>query len=225
MKPTPKLIVMLTHHDVTVPDAAAVFAQCRDTRARYWGFKEEGLPPAEMQALFAAMKSCGKTTCLEVVAYTEPECLRGAALAAACGCDLLMGTVYSDAVNDYCRAHGLRYMPFVGQVTGRPSVLRGTPEGMIDEARRYLAKGVYGIDLLGYRYTGDAAALNRAFAAAVPAPICLAGSVNSPARLDEVKAAGAAYFTIGSAFFEHAFGASIADQINAVCDYMEGPYA
>ena len=136
-----------------------------------------------------------------------------------------MGTVYSDAVRDYCRAHGLRYMPFVGQVTGRPSVLQGTPEGMIDEARRYLAKGVYGIDLLGYRYTGDAAALTRAFVAAVPAPVCLAGSVNSLARLDEVKAAGAAYFTIGSAFFEHAFGGSIADQINAVCDYMEGPHA
>ena len=57
-----------------------------------------------------------------------------------------------------------------------------------------------GIDLLGYRYTGDAAALNRAFIAAVHAPICLAGSVNSFARLDEIKAAGAAYFTIGSAF-------------------------
>ena len=59
MKPAPKLIVMLTHHDVTVRDAAAVFAQCRDTRAQYWGFKEEGLPLAEMQALFADMKACG----------------------------------------------------------------------------------------------------------------------------------------------------------------------
>ena len=37
---------------------------------------------------------------------------------------------------------------------------------MICEAEGYLAKGVDGIDLLGYRYTGDAAALNRAFIAA-----------------------------------------------------------
>ena len=44
MKHTPELIVMLTHNDVTVPDAAAVFARCQHTRARYWGFKEEGLP-------------------------------------------------------------------------------------------------------------------------------------------------------------------------------------
>lgn len=111
MKHTPELIVMLTHNDVTVPDAAAVFARCQHTRARYWGFKEEGLPFAEMQALFAQMKACGKTTCLEVIAYTEPECLHGAEMAAACGCDILMGTVYSDAVHAYCRAHGLRYMP------------------------------------------------------------------------------------------------------------------
>ena len=77
----------------------------------------------------------------------------------------------------------------------------------------------------GYRYTGAAAALNRAFIAAVHAPICLAGSVNSFARLDEIKATGAAYFTIGSAFFAHAFGGDIADQINTVCDYMEAPHA
>lgn len=60
MEHTPELIVMLTHNDVTVPDAAAVFARCQHTRARYWGFKEEGLPFAEMQALFAQMKACGK---------------------------------------------------------------------------------------------------------------------------------------------------------------------
>lgn len=221
MKTAPELIVMLTHNDLTVPNAAEVFAQCKHTRALYWGFKEKGLPFTEMQALFARMKACGKTTCLEVVAYTEQECLRGAEMAAACGCDILMGTVYSDAVHAYCLTHGLRYMPFVGQITGRPSVLHGTPAGMIREAESYLAKGVDGIDLLGYRYTGDAAALNRALVAAVNAPVCLAGSVNSFVRLDEVKAAGAAYFTIGSAFFEHVFGGDIAAQINTVCGYME----
>lgn len=49
--------------------------------------------------------------------------------------------------------------------------------------------------------------------------------MNSFARLDEIKATGAAYFTIGSAFFAHAFGGDIADQINTVCDYMEAPHA
>ena len=90
----PNLIVMLTYHDVTVSNAAEVFELCKDTRAQYWGIKEEGLPLEEMQALFRRMKDCGKITCLEVVAYTEAEGLRGAEIAAACGCDLLMGTVF-----------------------------------------------------------------------------------------------------------------------------------
>ena len=138
--------------------------------------------------------------------------------------DFLLGTVFSEAVNAYCRAHGLRYMPFVGQVTGRPSVLEGTAEEMVCEAKRCLAQGAYGIDLLGYRYTGDAPALNRALTAAV-GPVCIAGSVNSYARLAEIRAAGAAYFTIGSAFFDHVFGDDFAAQIDAVCAYMEADHA
>ncbi|MFR5909154.1 MAG: YqeG family HAD IIIA-type phosphatase, partial [Gemmiger formicilis] len=194
----------LTHNDITVPDAAAVFARCQHTRARYWGFKEEGLPFAEMQALFAQMKACGKTTCLEVVAYTEPECLHGAEMAAACGCDILMGTVYSDAVHAYCRAHGLRYMPFVGQISGRPSILHGTPAEMICEAEGYLAKGVDGIDLLGYRYTSAAAVMNQTFIAAVQRRS--AGGIGQLA-VDEIKLP-AACSTIGSAFLRRFCGIS-----------------
>ena len=224
MNDHPELIVMLTYNDVTVPQAAEIFARCEHTRARYWGFKEKGLPLAQMQELFARMKACGKQTCLEVVAYTEPECLHGAEMAAACGCDFLLGTVFSDAVNAYCKTHGLRYMPFVGRITGRPSVLHGTAAEMIREAKTCLAKGAYGIDLLGYRYTGDAPALNRALTAAV-GPVCIAGSVNSYARLDEIRRTGADYFTIGSAFFDHAFGNDFAAQIDTVCAYMEAVHA
>ena len=192
MNTHPELIVMLTYNDVTVPQAAEVFAKCEHTRARYWGFKEAGLPFAEMRDLFARMKACGKQTCLEVVAYTEAECLRGAEMAAACGCDFLLGTVFSEAVNAYCRAHGLWYMPFVGQVTGRPSVLEGTAEEMVCEAKRCLAQGAYGIDLLGYRYTGDAPALNRALTAAVKsgdsiAKRLIAAGVFTESTWNEVK--------------------------------------
>lgn len=38
------------------------------------------------------MKECGKTTFLEVVAYTEAEELEGAKMAADCGCEILMST-------------------------------------------------------------------------------------------------------------------------------------
>lgn len=221
-KRSPELIVMLTYNDRTVDNAYEIFEQCKESRARYWGFKEKSLPLEEMKRLYAYMKSCGKTTFLEVVAYTKEECLKGAEMAAECGCDVLMGTTFSDEVNDFCKKAGLRYMPFIGDVSGRPSVLDGSIEGMIEEAKGYLAKGVYGIDLLGYRYTKDAAELNRRFAAGVDAPVCIAGGINSFARLDEVKEAAPWAFTIGSAFFDRKFGEGFREQIDRVCEYMKG---
>lgn len=220
MNKTPKLIVMLTHNDLTVKNAYEVFDECKNSKAEFWGFKEEGIPLDEMKKLYAYMKECGKTTILEVVAYTEEECLKGANIAIACGCDILMGTMYFDSINQLCQEHNLKYMPFVGKITGRPSILEGTIEEMIEEANSYLKKGVYGFDLLGYRYTKDAKELNKEFTSKVNAPVCIAGSVNSYQRLDELKEANPWTFTIGGAFFENKFDGSINNQINKVCDYM-----
>ena len=155
-----------------------------------------------MKQLYAHMKACGKTTFLEVVAYSEAEGLAGARIAAECGCDILMGTTFATSILHVCQQHGIKYMPFVGRVSGRPSV------------------GAYGIDLLGYRYTGDAVALNWAIMQGVPAPVCLAGSIDSYQRLDEVCQAAPWAFTIGSAFFENKFDGTFAEQIDKVCDYV-----
>jgi len=220
MENKPELIVMLTHHDYTVKDAYQVFDACKDSCVDCWGFKEEGLDHSAMKALVVHMKDCGKRTALEVVAYTEEECMEGAKMAVACGVDVLMGTLFFDSINDYCKANGLKYMPFVGKITGRPSVLEGTIEGMIEEANALVEKGVYGVDLLGYRYVGDAVALNKAFVAGAKCPVCLAGSISSYKRLDEVKDAGAWTFTIGGAFFENKFDGTFAEQIDKVVDYM-----
>ena len=216
----PELIVMLTHNDRTVENAADIFEQCRNTPAVQWGFKEVGLPPEEMKSLFSYMKSLGKRTFLEVVCYTEQEGLDGAKLAAMCGVDVLMGTMYFDSIHAYCREHQLKYMPFVGKISGRPSVLEGSVSDMIHEANSLAAKGVYGFDLLGYRYTGDAAALNRAFVRQVDRPVCLAGSIASYERLDEVIEAAPWAFTIGGAFFENKFNGSFAEQIEKVIAYI-----
>ena len=217
----PELIVMLTHNDLTVTDACEIFDQCKKSKAKFWGFKEEPLPLEQMQKLFAYMKDCGKTTFLEVVSYSENECLEGARKAVACNCDFLMGTTFFDSVNDFCRENHLNYLPFVGKISGRPSVLEGAPEEMIDEANAYIAKGVYGIDLLGYRYTGDAALLNREFVKNMKVPICIAGSVNSYERLQEIKAVSPWAFTIGGAFFENKFDGTIKEQIDKVCSFMK----
>lgn len=221
MTAAPKLIVMLTHHDRTVKNAFEVFEQAKDAQAEYWGMKEEPLPPEEMKRLYAYMRECGKKTALEVVAYTEDACLAGARLAAECGCDLLMGTLFFDSVHAFCKVNGLKYLPFVGTITGRPSVLSGTVEGIVEEANRCLNKGAWGIDLLGYRYTGDAPALNRAVASRVSGPVCIAGSVDSVQRLDELKQAAPWAFTIGGAFFEQKFGPGFREQIDWVCEYIK----
>lgn len=220
MKCNSELIVMLTYNDHTVNNAYRIFDECKNTKASVWGFKEEPLPLNEMKKLFGYMKQCGKTTALEVVAYNEKQCTEGALKAAECGCDILMGTVYSEKVHTICRENGLRYMPFIGTVTGRPSVLEGSIENMIIQANDLLKKGIYGFDLLGYRYTGDASELNRRFVSEINAPVCIAGSVNSFQRLDEIKAVNPWAFTIGSAFFDNMFGGTFAEQIDKVCDYI-----
>ncbi|MFS9303497.1 hypothetical protein [Streptococcus mitis] len=218
---SPKLIVMLTHNDHTVENASEIFESCKNSKAQYWGFKEKPLPISEMKSLFSRMKSCGKTTFLEVVEYDEESGLHGAKIAKECGCDILMGTVFFDSINQFCKENNMKYMPFVGQITNRPSILEGSIEDMISEAKEYLAKGVYGFDLLGYRYTGDPVKLNNAFVQAIEAPVCLAGSVDSYERLDEVIDTNPWAFTIGSAFFEKKFGTEIHEQINNVCNYIE----
>ena len=219
------LIVMLTYNDRTVDNAHEIFDQCKNTKAKFWGFKEEGYPLEKMKNLFSYMKKHGKSTVLEVVAYTEENCMKGAKIAAECGCSILMGTRFYDSVNEYCKVNNLKYMPYIGHVSGRPSFLEGTVEEMIAEANKYLEKGVYGFALLGYRYTGDSVALNKQFVTQINAPICLAGSIDSYKRLFEVKESGAWAFTIGGAFFENKYGGSFNEQIDKVCDYIKALYA
>lgn len=217
----PQLIVMLTHHDRTVANAREIFEACKHSKAQFWGFKEDGLPLPQMKELYAYMRQCGKTTFLEVVAYTEEECLQGAKMAAECGCDVLMGTLFFDSVNQYCQAQGLKYMPFVGRVTQRPSILEGSAEEMIQQAKAYLHKGVFGLNLLGYRHTGDAEAVIRQFCREVDAPVCVAGSVDNFQKVDTLLCAGAWAFTIGGAFFENKFSGTFAQQIDQVCDHLQ----
>jgi len=221
MKNNPELIVMLTHNDRTAENAHEIFERCKNSKAKFWGMKDKGLPPEQMKKLYAYMKECGKATVLEVVAYTEAECMEGARMAAECVCDILMGTMFSDSVNEFCKKNSITYMPFVGKVTGRPSILEGTAEEMIDQANKYLQKGVYGFDLLGYRYTGDALVLIEKFVSQVNAPVCIAGNINSFERLDETKDVGSWAFTIGGAFFENKFNGTFNRQIDKVCEYMQ----
>ncbi|SNV59743.1 Uncharacterised protein [Staphylococcus simiae] len=215
-----ELIVMLTHNDYTVANAPQIFEECKDAQAKFWGFKDKGLAVEEMKALFSYMKRCDKTTFLEIVEYTEPECLEGAKLAKYCGCDVLMGTTYFDSINTYCQQNNIKYLPFAGDISDRPSILHGDIDDIITTANQNIKKGIYGFDLLGYRYTGDAPLLIRSFVQQIEAPVCVAGSIDSYDKLDFIKTVSPWAFTIGSAFFDNKFNGSFKEQINTVCEYV-----
>lgn len=215
-----ELIVMLTHQDLTVSNAEQVFEQACDTQARYWGFKEAPLPLDKMKRLFRQMHDCGKKTVLEVVAYTPSEGLAGAEMAADCGCDILMGTCFTHEISAFCLSHNIKYMPFVGSIEGRPSVLTGSIDDMVAEGQRYIHEGAFGIDLLGYRYPADTPALISQMVNNTPGPVCVAGSIATYRQLDYIKTVNPWAITIGSAFFEKAFGENIARQIDRVCEYL-----
>ena len=219
----PDIIVMLTHHDVTVPNAAEVFEECKDIEAvKLWGFKNVGLPKDQMKALTAAMKAAGKTTFLEVVTYDEESCLDGAQTAIDCGFDYLMGTIYYDSVAKLLKDNGMDYLPFVGKVSGSPSILEGSNAEIIQNAKDLMEKGVTGFDILAYRHVVDGEKLAYEFCAAGPARICIAGSINSFARIDTMFDIGPWTFTMGSALFEKKFlpEGSFRENLIAVADYM-----
>lgn len=213
---------MLTHHDQTVPEALALFQALRTAPVQHWGFKDVGLPPAEMGRVVSAMRAAGKTTYLEVVSLSEAEGLRGAQLAVELGFDVLMGTVYYPAIGQYLRGKPVRYYPFPGHVHSHPSILDGTIPEIVAHARQLEAAGAHGLDLLTYRYPGDAFQLLREVVAATQVPIVSAGSIASFERIAEVRAAGAWGFTIGSAFFERRFvpAGSLADNVEAVTSWL-----
>lgn len=215
-----ELIVMLTHNDYTVENAYDIFEACKDSKAKYWGFKDKGLSIEEMKNLFAYMKRCGKTTFLEIVEYTEPECLEGAQLAVDCGCDILMGTKFFPSVNEFCINHNLKYMPFAGEITDRPSILKGNIEDIVNEAKFYSSHGVFGFDLLGYRYVGDPVELIHTFVTQLELPVCIAGSLDTYEKLDVIKAISPWAITVGSAFFDNKFEGTFSEQIDKVYDYI-----
>jgi hypothetical protein len=218
----PEFILMLTYNDSTVKDALNIFRECKDAPVGRWGFKDVGKPPDEMKALVKEMKAAGKTTYLEVVSLSEEEGLRGAKIAVEAGFDILMGTVFFDSILDYLKDKPIKYYPFPGHIYSHPSILDGSIEEIVAHARFLESKGVPGMDLLSYRYIGDAPRLLREVVKATTVPIVSAGSIDSYKRLAEVWQAGTWGFTIGSALFDKKFvpDGSFLDNTLAVCDWL-----
>ena len=219
----PELIVMLTHHDQTVPNAFELFERTKDYPIRHWGFKDVGLPTHEMQRIAKAMKDAGKISFLEVVSLSEEEGLSGARLAVDSGFDILMGTVFYPSIREYLSDKAVHYYPFPGHVHSHPSILDGTIDNIVAHACELEAYGVHGLDLLTYRYNGEASQLLGRVVEATKIPVVSAGSIASFDRITEVWNAGAWAFTIGSAFFDRQFvpNGSFEENVWAVCNWLE----
>lgn len=222
-----KLVVMLTQHDKTVPNALEEFESAKDLNVECWGFKDVGLPQDKMKTLLNAMKAAGKQTFLEVVSYSEEECMAGAKLAVELGFDGLMGTIFYPAVWAFLKDQKISYFPFVGNVHGSPSVLEGTIEEIVAQGKALEALGVAGIDILAYRHKDNPEKLAEAFVKAMDIPVVIAGSINDRARMQFVEDIGAYGFTMGSALFQKDFvkDGSFRDNLDAVVKLMADIHA
>ena len=213
----PDFIFMLTRADRTIEDAEARLPEALAAGVRHVGFKDIGLPLPALRRLAEAIRRAGATTYLEVVSLDAASEAASARMALDLGVDVLMGGVRPEAVTPILAGSAIRYYPYPGDVVGHPCVLAGTVTATVESARRLLATaGVHGLDLLAYRFAGDAEGLMRAVCqVAGGRPVVVAGSLDRAERLAAVVAAGASAFTVGTAALDAAFpcGPALADQL------------
>lgn len=218
----PKLITMLTNHDVTVKNAREVFLSCADLACEFWGFKDVGLAPSDMRDLAGVMREKGKTTFLESVNLDEGGSDRAAQLATDCGVDYFLGTIYSPKVHATLAKSKTKYMPFCGVVHGHPTVLDGSPDEILLDAKRLEGLGASGVDLLAYRNPDRPEEAARKLVEGLTIPVIIAGSIDTFERLDRMKQIQPWAFTIGGAFFSKRFvpNGTFRQQMESVIAYL-----
>jgi hypothetical protein len=203
-----RFILMLTENDATVSDAIATYESLRDSPVRYVGFKDVGLPLAALKQLAQRIRSDGRKVMLEVVATSREAELESIGAALEIGVDYLLGGRHVEDALAMLRGSAVQYFPFAGRTVGHPTVLQGTMDEIVDDARRIASMpGVHGLDLLAYRFSGegDPAELTRRVVEAVSVPVIAAGSIDRKTRVKAMISANTWGFTVGSALFQNAF--------------------
>jgi uncharacterized protein related to proFAR isomerase len=198
-----EFIFMLTHHDRTLERALDVYDDIRDLPLRYVGFKDVGVPHATLRELARRMHEDGRQVMLEVVSERAEDELRSIAAAVDIGVDWVLGGTHPDEGLEAIGGASVKYCPVPGRVIGHPSLLRGTIDEIAQSAHDLTAReGVYGLDLLAYRYDGDVEAMIAAVLERATGPVIAAGSVDSVERIETLGRLGVWGFTIGGAIFE-----------------------
>lgn len=201
---------MLTRDDRTVGDCLAVadrIAPLVEQGLRHVGFKDVGVPVETLERLHARIKAMGAISYMEVVSTTPEACLTSARVAAELGVDCLLGGTQIDEVQAILSGKAIQYYPFPGFPQGHPTKLGGTAGDIAQHCRDFLDKKCAGADLLAFRATqADPLELVRVAKAVLgEAWLIVAGSVNSPQRINDLARARADAFTIGTAAFDGSF--------------------
>jgi glycerate-2-kinase len=215
-------VFMLTRSDQTVTDCLKVYDEIAPLELTHVGFKDVGVPPDVLAELHRRIKASGATSYMEVVSTSREACLRSARVARDIGVDRLLGGTQVEDVLAILAGSAVRYLPFPGRPFEHPTRLAGSPAQVEDDCRRFQAMGCAGVDLLAYRATeADPLELVRAARRGTDGILLVAGSVNTPAQIRDLAAAGADAFTVGSAAFDGSFAprmGSLRSQLRAVLD-------
>lgn len=217
-----EFIFMLTHHDVTIPNALEVFEQIKDTGLKFIGCKDIGLPIEKLQELFRKMKNAGMITFLEVVSNDEEKHFMGVEKAIRVGADYIIGGMprFARKTLEYLKEKkaNLKFFPYIGKVIGHPCVLEGSINEIVNNGVEFERMGIHGINLLLYRYTGDVNLLLDRAIETLKIPLIVAGSIDNFEKIDQMKRKNVWAFTIGGAILEKKFAPekNIKQQVSAV---------
>lgn len=217
-----EFIFMLTHQDVTIPNALEVFEEIKDTGLKFVGCKDIGLPIEKLQELFRKMKNAGMITFLEVVSNDEEKHFMGVEKAIRVGADYLIGGMprFARKTLEYLKEKkaNLKFFPYIGKVIGHPCVLEGSVNEIVNNGVEFEEMGIHGINLLLYRYIGDVNLLLDRTIETLKIPLIVAGSIDNFEKIDQMKRKNVWAFTIGGAILEKKFAPAknIKQQVSAV---------
>jgi len=216
---------MLTRDDQTVENCLELVDIASNSGVTHMGFKDVGVDRETLRKLNGRIKRAGATSYMEVVSTTKEVCLASARTARNIGVDRLLGGTHVEAMLALLEGSGIAYYPFPGRPQGHPTRLAGDAADVAADCRRLEACGSAGVDLLAYRAL-DAEPLDliRAARDSTGGALVVAGSIDSPARIRDIAAAGCDAFTIGGAALDGSFSPRKGSLQSQLCDILAACY-
>ena len=220
------VIFMPTWYDVTIYNVLEVFEEVKDSGIKHFGFKDIGPEESVYEELVKRCREKGMTIYLEIVRPTLEEHLESVKMGIRLKVDHIIGgkSEFAEPTLKLLKNTGIKYWPYVGKVIDHPCKLTGTIEEIVDEAKKLEELGVNGLNILSYRYVGNAEELVKAVKEAVKIPIIATGWVNTLERIRKMAELGVWGLTVGGTSIlakKLVPGGSLSDQLKAALMEVE----